>query len=158
MRNCCIFSEVVHQRKWDYCFQYPLHDHTLIFKWQKDWMVFAAALFVSEEKNVIWLDVCGILMKGFVTSCQFRKPSWSGRVLHHPVSLGLGPHRPWKVCHSKNHFMSTLRPVRKLVCIYSVVRKAGTNCWRGIVEQRDIASFVSGEWNIPLVWCKGVFP
>lgn len=106
---------------------------------------FCCSTFSFRGKNVIWLDVYGILMKGFVTSCQFRKPSWSGRVLHHPVSLGLGPHRPWKVCHSKNHFMSTLRVVRKLVCIYSVVRKAGMNCWRGIVEQRDIASFVSGE-------------
>jgi len=47
--------------------------------------------------------------------------------------------------------MSALRVLRELVCIYSVVRKAGRSCERGIAEQRVSASFSPGEQSIPLV-------
>lgn len=124
----------------NYFFQYPLHDDREIFKWQKHWMVFAALLLVSEEK----MSFGWICMEYW--SHQFRKPAWSRRVLHHPISLGLGTRRPRLVCYSKNHFMSTLGVVRELVCIYSVVRKAGMHCGRGTVEQRDFASLL--PWGI----------
>lgn len=113
----------------NYCFQYPLRDHMKIFKWQKHWMLSAAALFVSEEKRSFWLDLYGILMKGFVISHQFRKPSWSGRVPHHPVSLGCGPCRLRVVHHSKNHFTSTLRVVRKLVSHILRLEKSRDELW-----------------------------